>query len=344
MSTSENNQAEDNGEISINFGEVFRTLKSYKLLIGTCAVLFAALGAIYSLTQPNEYSSNAKLLPELDSQSGNSGGLKSLAGLAGIDLGGGTGSMDALRPDLYPIIITSTPFLKEFVVQKTINLKTNKRQFIYEYILENQNEPVINLFNNQLIVVEDKNKNISNAVSILRNAIKLEIDKKSGIITIKTTLNDKISCFQVTELLQVYLTKFITKYKTQKTSEELQFIEKNLSNARERYTQAISSLSIYRDQNMNLFLNVAKDREKSLQHEVDLSFNMFTNLSVQFEETKLKLKRETPIYRVLEPAEIPTQKQGPKRSLIIIGFMFFGIFFSLIYVFLKTVNLKAILS
>ena len=64
MSTLENNQLEDNGEISINFGEIFRTLKSYRILIATCAVLFAALGAIYSLTQPNEYSSNAKLLPE----------------------------------------------------------------------------------------------------------------------------------------------------------------------------------------------------------------------------------------------------------------------------------------
>jgi uncharacterized protein involved in exopolysaccharide biosynthesis len=344
MSTIENNHKEDNGEISINFGEIFCALKSYRILIAFCAVLFATLGAIYSLTQPNEFSSNAKLLPEIDSQSGSSGGLKSLAGLAGIDLGSGSSSIDAIRPDLYPVIITSTPFLKEFVVEKVLNFRTNKKDIIYEYIIENQNLPPLNLSSTHLKLSSDKNINISNAVAILRNAIKLEIDKKSGIITIKTTLNDNVSSFQITELLQVYLTKFITKYKTQKTREELLFVEKNLFEAKNRYNQAITNLSSYRDQNMNLFLNIAKDREKNLQHEVDLSFNMYTNLSVQYEETKLKLKRETPIFRVLEPAQIPNQKDGPKRSLITIGFMFVGVFAALIYVFFKTVNLKELLG
>lgn len=344
MSKIENNQLEGHQEISINFGEIFQALKSYWVLIVVSALLFSAVGGFYSLTIPNEYSSNSKLLPELDSQSGGSGGLKSLAGLAGIDLGGGSGSNDAIRPDLYPMIITSTPFLREFVVQRVNNLKTNKNQFVYEYIIESQNTPPINLFDNQIKATYDKNINISNAVSILKNAVKLEIDKKSGIITIKTTLNDNISSFQITELLQVYLTKFIIKFKTQKTNEELLFIEKNLLDSRKRYNQAIATLSIYRDQNMNLFLYKAKDREKSLQHEVDLSFNMYTNLSVQFEEIKLKLKRETPIYRVLEPAQIPTQKEGPSRFMLTIGFMFFGIFTSLIFVVFKTVNFKELLG
>jgi uncharacterized protein involved in exopolysaccharide biosynthesis len=43
MPTLENSQSEDNGEISINFGEIFRTLKSYRILIATCAVLFLSL-------------------------------------------------------------------------------------------------------------------------------------------------------------------------------------------------------------------------------------------------------------------------------------------------------------
>jgi len=126
MSNLENKQIEDNGEISINFGEIFRTLKSYRILIATCAVLFAALGAIYSLTQPNEYSSNAKLLPELDSKLSSAGGmgsLKSLAGLAGVDIGGSSLGTDAIRPDLYPNIVQSAPLLLEVLKAKIYSNK-----------------------------------------------------------------------------------------------------------------------------------------------------------------------------------------------------------------------------
>ena len=148
MSTIENNQLEDNGEISINFGEIFRTLKSYRILIATCAVLFAALGAIYSLTQPNEYSSNAKLLPELDSKSGGAGGmggLKSLAGLAGVDLGGSSSGAEAIRPDLYPNIVQSAPLLQEVLKAKIYSTKHKKWQTVLDFLSEKQDTAPIDL-------------------------------------------------------------------------------------------------------------------------------------------------------------------------------------------------------
>jgi uncharacterized protein involved in exopolysaccharide biosynthesis len=75
-----------------------------------------------------------------------------------------------------------------------------------------------------------------------------------------------------------------------------------------------------------------------------MAYNLYTTISGQYEEAKVKLHRETPVFKVLEPAQVAIQKDGPKRSLITIGFMFVGIFFSLIYVFFKTVNLKELLG
>jgi uncharacterized protein involved in exopolysaccharide biosynthesis len=136
----------------------------------------------------------------------------------------------------------------------------------------------------------------------------------------------------------------VTDYRTQKARQELTFLEKRLSESRARYDQALFTLSAYRDQNMNLFMNVAKDREKKLQYEVDMAYNLYTTISGQYEEAKVKLHRETPVFKVLEPAQVAIQKDGPKRSLITIGFMFVGVFVSLIYVFFKTVNLKELLG
>jgi uncharacterized protein involved in exopolysaccharide biosynthesis len=364
MSTIENNQLEDNGEISINFGEVFRTLKSYRILIATCAVLFAALGAIYSLTQPNEYSSNAKLLPELDSKSGGAGGgLKSLAGLAGIDLGGGSSGGEAIRPDLYPNIVQSAPLLQEVLKAKIYSTKYKKWQTVLDFLSEKQDTAPIDLGgdpNDEDVVSDVKldkvptsalsadliklNKKEQAAIKKLRASVVLEIDKKSGVISLTTKLTNAVAAANITSLIQHYLTKYVTDYRTQKARQELSFLEKRLSVSRARYDQALFTLSAYRDQNMNLFLNVAKDREKKLQYEVDMAYNLYTTISGQYEESKVKLHRETPVFKVLEPAQVAIQKDGPKRSLITIGFMFVGVFAALIYVFFKTVNLKELLG
>ena len=363
MSNVEKNQIEDNGEISINFGEIFRTLKSYRILIATCAVLFAALGAIYSLTQPNEYSSNAKLLPELDSKSGGAGGgLKSLAGLAGIDLGGGNAGGEAIRPDLYPNIVQSAPLLQDVLKAKIYSTKHKKWQTVLDFLSEKQDSAPLDLAGDAKEEVAsdvklDKvpasalsadliklNKKEQAAIKKLRASVLLEIDKKSGVISLTTKLTNAVAAANITSLIQHYLTKYVTDYRTQKARQELTFLEKRLSESRARYDQALFTLSAYRDQNMNLFLNVAKDREKKLQYEVDMAYNLYTTISGQYEESKVKLHRETPVFKVLEPAQVAVQKDGPKRSLITIGFMFVGVFVALIYVFFKTVNLKELLG
>jgi uncharacterized protein involved in exopolysaccharide biosynthesis len=365
MSNLENKQIEDNGEISINFGEIFRTLKSYRILIATCAVLFAALGAIYSLTQPNEYSSNAKLLPELDSKSGGAGGmggLKSLAGLAGVDLGGSSSGAEAIRPDLYPNIVQSAPLLQEVLKAKIYSTKHKKWQTVLDFLSEKQDTAPLDLggdpSDDEVSDVKlDKvpsgalstdliklNKKERLAIKKLRASVVLEIDKKSGVISLTTKLTNPVAAANITSLIQHYLTKYVTDYRTQKARQELSFLEKRLSESRARYDQALFSLSAYRDQNMNLFMNVAKDREKKLQYEVDMAYNLYTTISGQYEESKVKLHRETPVFKVLEPAQVAVQKDGPKRSLITIGFMFVGVFVALIYVFFKTVNLKELLG
>lgn len=369
MATTENNinvNQEDNGEISINFGEIFRTLKAYKILIASFAVIFAAIGAIYSLSLPNEYVSNAKLLPELDSKSsasGGLGGLKSLAGLAGVDIGAGLGGgSEAIRPDLYPNIVQSAPLLREVLKAKIFSTKHKKWQTVLDYLSEKQDTAPLD-FGNEIEDEEEPdfkldkvpgnalssdliklNKTERAAIKKLREVVKLEIDKKSGVISLSTKLTNAVAAANITSLVQHYLTKYIIDYRTQKARKELTFLDKRLTEARERYNQSLFTLSAYRDQNMNLFLNVARDREKKLEYEVDIAYNMYSTLSGQYEEAKMKLHRETPVFKVLEPAQVAVKKDGPVRSIITIGFMFAGIFISLIYVFFKTVNLKELLG
>ena len=378
MSNNENQiskQVQDD-EISINFGEIWRALLKYKFLIAITALLFAVLGALFSLTINNEYEATVKMVPEsADSKSGGGmagglGGLSSLAGLAGINIGGATGT-DAIQPAMYPNIVASIPFLQELINAKIYNPKIKKWQVLREYLKEHQSNAPIKLYDSEKLEEERAKKELSDAdlkdlnvpktvgqtidfinidlkeaqiLKKLTSYIKVEVDKKTMFLTITCTLQNPVIAANLTSLVQSQLTRYIVNYRTEKVRKEMDFLTSRQAEARKRYDQALYTYSNYKDQNRNRFLNVAKTQEKKLQYEVDLAFNLYSSLTSQLSEAQIRVQKETPIFKVLEPAQVPLSRSSPKRSLITIGAMFIGIFVSLIIVFFKSVNLKELLS
>lgn len=378
MSNNENpisKQVQDD-EISINFGEIWRALLKYKFLIAITALLFAVLGALYSLTINNEYEATVKMVPEsADSKSGGGmagglGGLSSLAGLAGINIGGATG-VDAIQPAMYPNIVSSIPFLQELVNAKIYNPKIKKWQILRDYLKEHQSNAPIKLYDSEKLEEERAQKELSDSdlkdlnvpttpgqkidfinidikeaqiLKKLTSYIKVEVDKKTMFLSITCTLQNPVIAANLTSIVQSQLTKYIVNYRTEKVRKEMEFLISRQSEAKKRYDQALFTYSNYKDQNRNRFLNVAKTQEKKLQYEVDLAFNLYSSLTSQLSEAQIKVQKETPIFKVLEPAQVPLSRSSPKRSLITIGAMFIGIFVSLLIVFFKSVNLKELLS
>ena len=63
-----------------------------------------------------------------------------LAAMAGINLGSSTGE-DALSPELYPDIVSSTPFLLEMFDVKVADQKGKINTTLYEYLDKYQRAP-----------------------------------------------------------------------------------------------------------------------------------------------------------------------------------------------------------
>ncbi|MHA8053431.1 Wzz/FepE/Etk N-terminal domain-containing protein [Aquirufa sp. Wall-65K1] len=357
------NSFDNEDEISINLGEILKAIKANILLIGITTTLFTIVGVLYSLSQANEYVSTVKLLPEIDSKSGgnNLGGLKSLAGLAGVDIGGGAG-VDVIRPEIYPSVLQSTPFLQEALKSKVFVQKRKKWLTVYDYIITSPEQAPLQIFPNDKSTMDVEESNItipkeglsselinltrSELIGItnLKSRISAETDKKNGMVTISVKLTDPVAAAMLIEFTQDYLTKYVSNYRTEKARKELKFLQERHAESRKTYDNALSRLSTYKDQHRNTFLQVAKDQEKKLQYEVDLAFNIYSSISTQMADAAVKIQRETPVFKVLEPAQIALQKSEPKRSIITIGFLFFGLFISLVIVFFKTANLKQIFS
>ena len=339
-------------EMTIDIGKMFKVIKKNKWTILIATIVSAALGIFIAINIPNEYSSQVQILPELESKDA-AGGLskfKSLAGLAGVDLSS-LSSTEAVRPDLYPNILQSTPFLMDVMSLKVFATKFKRSLKMSEFLEENSKKelstrlfgesdgeekdiPVINPKNIPFETIRlDTKQDL--LIKDLKKRIGATLDKKTGVISIAVKMQDPVIAATIVRYAQDYLTNYVVKYRTEKTIKDINFLDARLNEAKRRYDDALYAYSSYQDRNKGLFLNIVKDEGKKMQYGVDLAFNLYSELSKQLEEAKIKVHRETPIFKVLEPAQIPVKKSEPKRSIMVIGFAFLGLIGSMFYVLIR---------
>lgn len=178
----------------------------------------------------------------------------------------------------------------------------------------------------------------------LKEKITASLDKKSGVISMSAKMPDPIVAASLVKFSQDYLTKYVIGYRTEKTKNDVVFLQARVQEAKKRYDSALFNYSNYQDRNRAVFLNVTRDEGKKLQYEVDLSYNLYSELTKQLEESKVKIHRETPVFKILEPAQIPLKKSEPKRSVLVMAFVILGGIISVMYIFFKSLNLSKLFN
>jgi len=115
---------EKDNAIGINIKVFIKILLEEKIGFILIFVSTIVIGLIFSVTLREEFISEGKILPEIQSNDGKLGNIKGLASLAGLDVANFEGT-DAIRPDLFPEILKSTPFFLQ-LFKITINTQNNK--------------------------------------------------------------------------------------------------------------------------------------------------------------------------------------------------------------------------
>jgi hypothetical protein len=133
---------EEKDIISIDFGAFFKIIWKEKIAIVFVTLLFVIGGVSYALLAREEFLTEGTILPEFQSKTGGLSQFAGLASLAGVDLSsmsGGLGGVEAVRPDLYPTVIRSTPFFLE-LFKLTVTTKKGEKmvfsQFYDKYVLD----------------------------------------------------------------------------------------------------------------------------------------------------------------------------------------------------------------
>jgi uncharacterized protein involved in exopolysaccharide biosynthesis len=345
-------------DAEIRLVDIMQFLKQSRKDVIKWALGFFIVGIFYAFYLPNEYTATVKVMPELKTASGMSGGLgdlKSLAGLAGVNIGNMNGTSEAIRPDLYPDIIQSVPFSLYLLKQPVVTSNNSKIQNLEDYLDKENEEGLMATISN--VFSSDKNKvsipvKTGSALQLTRRQetlskmintrVSADMDKKSGIITITSKMPDAVVAASMAQQTLDYLTTYVTNYRTSKARQQVEFLTNQVNDVRRRYEATELQLSNYRDRNRSLFLETAKIEEQRLQADYILAQGVYSDLSKQLEQARIKVQEESPVFQILEPAQVPLRKSGPKRTIIIVGFGLLGAIIGLVVFFAKRIFGKRI--
>lgn len=325
---------------SISLGEFLSVVNKRHFLIVFIVCLL--LGIVVSFSIPKSYTTKVMLAPETSSEtSGLSGSLASVASMVGMNMQG-IGS-DAIFPEIYPDVVTSTAFLVRLSSMKVKTLDGKVSTTLYDYMENHQKSPWwFAIFSskkkkntgsnlNQRML----NKEQTMVIKEIANSVSCSVDQNTGVITIKASAQDAGISASIADTLSLSLQNFITNYRTNKARNDLANIQKLYTEAKLRYEKARQKYAFYADANQDLVLESFKAKEEELENEMQLQYNIYTQLTAQLQSARAKVIEKTPVYAVIQPSTVPYRPSSPRKFIIIAVFILIGISGYTAYAILK---------
>ena len=340
-------QPETDAEDEIDLIALAKTFWAGRKTVLISVLIGTVLGILVAILTPAEYTATTIMVPQMSGKS-SAGGLSGLAALAGIDLGTAnqTGEMS---PVLYPQIVSSTPFKLELMntpikfkdfdkpvslfdystkYKKTTVLGTIKKYtiglpgVIIKAIKGKKKEPVISkdARGNLIVLTEDQNA-IRKAFDKI---VTLEVEPKQGYLTLTVNMPEALAAAQLAQKAQDLLQRDITNFKVQKAKADLEFIQGRYNEVKAQAEGYQINIAQKTDQYKNLTSVVPQVQTTRLQTRYGIASSVFQELAKQLEQAKIQVKKDTPVFTIVEPVSVPVEKSKPSRPMILIIWIFLG--------------------
>ena len=337
-------QYEQEDEINI-MEYVVKLWKHRKMIILWCCV-GAVIGLVVGFSLPKTYSAGATLAPEMEQKMGS--GVSSIASMMGVNL---NNSIDAINYEMFPDVVHSTPFVVELLdlpvefERKDSVINTTLLEYVLEYqkspwwtpVLnapfkalgwcvsfikgdeeEDEEEVVDNAARNPI----NLNKKERDVVKYLSSSILINVDKKSGKTQISMTMQDPLVVHAVVQAVLDNLKVYMTNYRISKVSQDVANLSVVYEQRKAEYYEAQQAYAKYIDANKNVILQSANAERERLQQEMNLAYQIYSQVATQLEAARIREQQAKPVYAVLEPAVIPNLKSGPSKAKMLVVFTF----------------------
>lgn len=339
MQVYQNNNISQEPEIDIM--ELLAKLWKSRRLIIKWGIIGAVVGLIAGFSIPKTYRVSAMLAPETQQRVGS--GVSSIASMMGVSL---DNSMDAIDYEMYPDVIASTPFLFELL---DLEVKTKDGQIdttLQNYILKHQKSPwwsyVIGApfkalsWAVSLVKPEEESEGSGEVqldiynlpkeeravIKYLSEKINVAVDKKTGKTQMSLEMQDPLVAYTVMTAVLDNLKNYMSEYRTSKSRQDVENLSKICEERKQEYYAAQKAYAQYTDSNKNIVQNSTKAESQRLQQEMNLAYQVYSQVATQLEGARIKVQQDKPVFAVLKPASVPLKKAGPSKAKLLVGFAF----------------------
>ena len=350
-------------ESSIDYAALWHSMWSRRKVYYKVLGIAFVLACVYAFSVPKSYTCKVVLAPEL-STTGSRNSLSYLASSFGLKMGSGVMGNEALFPTLYPDLMNSVDFKTSLFPVKVHKKDSTRVMTYYDYLLKEQKSTwwsaaiggvvggIVNLF------IDDSLKNRPQKevnpfrltkkqtaiVKTINNKVVCDVDKKTMVITIQVRDQDPWIAATVADSVKVRLQDFITKYRTSKARNDLEYNQKLFVEAKREYDRARQLYASFTDANQDIILQSVRTKQIDLENEMQLKFNAFNTIAAQLEAAKAKVQEETPAFTTLQSATVPLTPSSPKKKRIVLVFLFLAFMGTTIWSFHKDGLLKSLLG
>ena len=343
----------------IDYKKLILSLWKEKFTILKFTLIFIIVGIFYSVNQKNIYTSSSTFYPHYEVMQDNS--IRQIAGLTGINL---SQKGTDVPPTLYPNIISSTPF-KNKILNKKIILD-NKELTFRKYLLENNKSSFLSSLISEFYKIpskifsfiinesnyEMKEKESINYIKVsdvdynlyknINQKIIIDVNEREKFIKISVTdVNPGVSA-QIAKISEELLQESVINFKLKNIKSLYDFTNNQLIKSRNNLFKLQDSLANFRESNKNIGSNIFLNNLMRIESEVAVSQSVYNELSISKEKAEIDVKKNTPIFTILNPVTFPMEKSYPKRTQIVLFFGFFGFSLISIWVLLKDYLIKYI--
>jgi capsule polysaccharide export protein KpsE/RkpR len=267
------------------------------------------------------------MVPEIDNQ-GATSTLGSIASSFGLDISDAQNA-DAITPMIYPDLMEDNGFVANLLSVQVISHDNRLKTTYFDYLLHYQKQPWWNKISNiftrkdslkvrQQFDPYHPNKKEDDILQIAKKNIKIDVDKKTGEVTVTASDQDPLICKTIAEAARSKLQVFITKYRTKKAKFDFEHYKKIAEESRASYETIRRQYGQFSDANTDVVLQSVKSKEEDIENEMQLKYNAYTAAVTQMEVYRAKLQAQTPSFTLIKGASVPIKPIKPKRMLFVL--------------------------
>ena len=156
----------------------------------------------------------------------------------------------------------------------------------------------------------------------LSKKINVTVDKKTGKTQLSLEMQDPLVVATVLDAVVSNLKEFMSDYRTSKSRQDVKNLTVICDQRKQDYYAAQKAYADYMDSNKNVIRQSAQAERQRLQQEMNLAYQVYSQVATQLEGARIKTQQDKPVFAVISPANVPLRKSGPSKAKLLIGFTF----------------------